>query len=339
MDTNNRKLIWLVVVLGVILVALTITYAMVRARNDDARMDAEPEVRAIVETFGKKLMNVPLSAEKAVAAKAMTDNYAEFVSPALLREWANNPAKAPGRLVSSPWPDRIEIEEVIKGTDSYEVHGKVVEVTSAEVAGGGVAASYLVDIELRQNASGKWLISAFAKGDYESKPESEWVSVQLDGVSFERPADSKFELGEGLGGGRLAPSLAKISLPRNRFKDEKSNFSEAYMVIGRSSEKGLLSTCETFADLPNRAENDSIGTKTLNGLTWRTETAAEAAAGNLYESRLYRIAIDGACYEAALTLHTGNINNYPAESGIKEFDKEKAFSILERALATLRFTK
>ena len=55
-----------------------------------------------------------LSAPAAVVKKSMTDNYSEFVTPELLSKWESDPKNAPGRLVSSPWPDHIEILSVEK---------------------------------------------------------------------------------------------------------------------------------------------------------------------------------------------------------------------------------
>src|SRR5262245_4137528 len=64
----------------------------------------EPEVRRVVTEFGQELKQVPLSADRETAVAAMKDHYGKFVSPLLLEEWTANPAIAPGRLTSSPWP-------------------------------------------------------------------------------------------------------------------------------------------------------------------------------------------------------------------------------------------
>jgi hypothetical protein len=67
----------------------------------------ETAVRDLVDNFGKKLRNVSLLAPD--AAQELQKQYAEFVSPVLLETWMKDVSKAPGRKVSSPWPDRIEI--------------------------------------------------------------------------------------------------------------------------------------------------------------------------------------------------------------------------------------
>lgn len=71
----------------------------------------------------------------------MQENYGDYVSPALLAKWLNDPLNAPGRLTSSPWPDRIEILSIEPLSEyAYEVEGEIIEITSVEKASGGVAA-------------------------------------------------------------------------------------------------------------------------------------------------------------------------------------------------------
>lgn len=64
----------------------------------------------VVEDFGSKLQRVPLMAPEDEVAKSIKENYSDLVSPA--EKWINNPQNAPGRVVSSLWPDRIEILKV-----------------------------------------------------------------------------------------------------------------------------------------------------------------------------------------------------------------------------------
>lgn len=116
-------------------------------------------VREVVETFGKRLQMVSLQSPQ--AAEGMQAQYADLVSPDLLAAWMSAPLEAPGRMVSSPWPERIEITSLARqGVDSYVVTGEVVEVTSAELVSGGAAARLPVRIVV-QKIQGRWLISAY----------------------------------------------------------------------------------------------------------------------------------------------------------------------------------
>lgn len=121
----------------------------------------EAEIQDLVENFGKRLQDVSLQSPD--AAQEIQKQYAEFVSPALLKMWMNDVLKAPGRIVSSPWPDRIEITTLSKeGSDRYEITGFVVEITSTEIASGGAAAKIPVHIVV-QRGQGRWLITEYAE--------------------------------------------------------------------------------------------------------------------------------------------------------------------------------
>lgn len=120
----------------------------------------ESEIRDLVENFGMRLQNVSLQAPD--AAQEIQKQYSEFVTPALLEMWMNDVSKAPGRIVSSPWPDRIEITTLSKeGTDRYELTGFIVEITSLEVVNGGAATKIPVRMVV-QKVQGSWLITEYA---------------------------------------------------------------------------------------------------------------------------------------------------------------------------------
>ena len=74
----------------------------------------------------------------------------------------NDISRAPGRVTSSPWPDRIEITSIVREADKYVVVGFVVEVTSIEVVNGGVAAKIPVRVVLEKR-EGRWFITEYAE--------------------------------------------------------------------------------------------------------------------------------------------------------------------------------
>ena len=119
----------------------------------------ESEVRNVVERFGRKLQMVSLQSPN--AREDVRVQYSEFVSAELLQRWLYDPALAPGRIVSSPWPDRIEIASITKKEPGqYTANGSVVEVTSMEVVSGGAANKVPVQITL-QNMQGRWVITEY----------------------------------------------------------------------------------------------------------------------------------------------------------------------------------
>lgn len=121
----------------------------------------DAEVRDLVENFGRKLQAVSLLAPDAV--QEIQEQYSDFVSPALLDLWMNDVSKAPGRMVSSPWPDHIEVTALTKESpDRFEITGFIVEVTSVEVVNGGAAARIPVRIVV-QKGQGRWFITEYAE--------------------------------------------------------------------------------------------------------------------------------------------------------------------------------
>jgi len=67
------------------------------------------------------------------ASKRIEAHYGKWISPKLLEAWLSDPSKAPGRWVSGPWPDRIEIGEITFVSEHvYEVTGNIIEVTGVE---------------------------------------------------------------------------------------------------------------------------------------------------------------------------------------------------------------
>lgn len=113
------------------------------------------EVTALVEGFGEKLKSVYLTSPPEIVRQDIAENYGDYVQSELLLEWLNDPQKAPGRLTSSPWPERIEISLLEKlSKDIYRVHGQIIEVTSASTA------EKPATILLKKSAAGPWLIAA-----------------------------------------------------------------------------------------------------------------------------------------------------------------------------------
>lgn len=128
----------------------------------------EATVRSVVEAFGRQLQKVPLLAPEDILRETMKEQYSDYVTPELLAAWQADPANAPGRAVSSPWPDRIEIGAVERLTeDAYQVEGKIIEVTSVELGTDEAAATRPISLVVRW-FDDRWLIDEVTVGDYDS---------------------------------------------------------------------------------------------------------------------------------------------------------------------------
>jgi hypothetical protein len=120
----------------------------------------------------------------------MEENYGGLVSPKLISKWESDPANAPGREVSSPWPDRIEISSIDKITnDSYSVKGDIIEVTSVEEKNGGAAAKRPIELSVVRNNKG-WIIDDVILGAY-SQDNSIVDNNTKYGFDFTLPSDWK----------------------------------------------------------------------------------------------------------------------------------------------------
>jgi hypothetical protein len=176
-------------------------------------------VTNLVDNFGKKLQLVSLLASEDVVKKSMKENYGDLVTPALLAKWQSDPQNAPGRVASSPWPDRIKILSANKSSnDTYEVKGEIIEVTSTEKVSGGVAAKRPITCMVKK--SGKnWLIDAVTIGEYVKAGAVVYKNTQY-GFNFTLPASWKGytivnEKWEGLasdGSQKVAETGPKISI-------------------------------------------------------------------------------------------------------------------------------
>lgn len=128
--------------------------------------DPEQAVRDLVGAFGDALKDVSVIAPEEEARQSIQENYSAYVSPQLLSQWLEDPASAPGRLVSSPWPDRIQIRSVSALSETnYEVKGEIIEVTSAEAGTEQPAAKRSVVLQVAQ-VEGEWRITAVELGEY-----------------------------------------------------------------------------------------------------------------------------------------------------------------------------
>lgn len=115
-------------------------------------------VEKTVKDFGAQLQKVSLLAPEDILKESIQSQYSSFVSAELLNQWLAHPQKAPGRVVSSPWPDHIVVENIQKTQDQYQVQGFIVLMTSNEIEHGGEAGRQSVSLVLK-NIDNKLLIT------------------------------------------------------------------------------------------------------------------------------------------------------------------------------------
>lgn len=143
-------------------------------------------VSKLVAEFGQRLKSVSLLASGDAAAKSIKENYADYVSPELLAQWQKEPEKAPGKVTSSPWPERIDIIATEKlSATKYQVKGEIIEVSSVEMTNGGYAAKRPVVLVVEKTGN-KWLITEVKLSGYEQADSLVYKNSQY-GFSFQLP--------------------------------------------------------------------------------------------------------------------------------------------------------
>jgi hypothetical protein len=94
-------------------------------------------------------------------AREIRQAYGPYVTSHLLAEWAANPSRAPGREVSSPWPERIEVRAVhAAGPETCRIEADVVYASSAPPTSDTVVLRRPVTLIVRKEEDG-WRVSAF----------------------------------------------------------------------------------------------------------------------------------------------------------------------------------
>jgi len=154
-------------------------------------VDQQAAVRQVVEGFGTALQNVSLLGPQ--VPEEMQANYGAYVAPELLTQWMNNPQGAPGRLTSSPWPERIEIssiEQIGEGA-YYHVEGFIIEVTD-EGGGIGEAPTEAVRRPIAltvQDTQAGWRITEVIMGAYPG--DGDWIlsAPNAQGIQFMYPRE------------------------------------------------------------------------------------------------------------------------------------------------------
>ncbi|MCK9360889.1 hypothetical protein M0Q28_01530 [Patescibacteria group bacterium] len=294
--------------------------------------EEEVAVRGVVENLGKALKNVPLSGSRDVATQAMDEQYRGYVSAALLQRWKSDPVNALGRLTSSPWPERIDILRVERrAATRYVVFGEVVLMTSVELTEGGDAGRLKTELQVDNIGGDSWVVSEVSVEN--PQVVEPWSVFSRPGdFSLRYPANFELTEGEGFGGANLDESIVRIGIPDGIYTTIGTNYSEAYLVVSRSTKPEVVHTCLDFDPAYPVSKGPDVRS---NGITFRFATTTEAAAGNIYESALYRTTYQSRCYEIALVIHTGNAGNY--DPPVAEFDRSLAMEPLEEIFRTFAF--
>lgn len=120
-------------------------------------LTAGDRIAQIVEAFGQNMKNVRIVVVPKETTEELIDrHYAPYVTKELLASWKRQIETTPGRELSSPWPERIEVQSVALAADgTYEVRGQVIWL-----AGGETVGEDAVTLQLKLE-DGSWKINAY----------------------------------------------------------------------------------------------------------------------------------------------------------------------------------
>jgi hypothetical protein len=157
---NTNGLVRFIVVGMVLLLVISVgMYFLFKPSTTSPPNEADINaIYQVVGEFGARLKDVGLSDSKQNIITAVDFNLKRLITNRLYQEFVQDTSKVPGRTVSSPWPERIEIDSVQKldGT-SYTVNGKIIGMTSVEMTHGGNAGETPITLTLKR-VNGTWLI-------------------------------------------------------------------------------------------------------------------------------------------------------------------------------------
>lgn len=127
----------------------------------------EADINAIyhvVGEFGARLKDVEMTAPNQNVITDVGFNLERLITNRLYQEFVQDTSRIPGRYVSSPWPEGIEIVSVQRlVSGSYTVNGNQIAMDSDALAHGGNAGETPITLTLKK-VNGAWLVDDVAGG-------------------------------------------------------------------------------------------------------------------------------------------------------------------------------
>jgi len=118
----------------------------------------------VVGEFGARLKDVYITAPNQNIITAVDFNLKGFITNRLYQVFVQDKIRIPGRYVSSPWPERIEIASVqMLDSGSCTVNGSQIVMTDDTLAHGGNAGEEPITLTLKK-VNGIWLIDDVTGG-------------------------------------------------------------------------------------------------------------------------------------------------------------------------------
>ena len=283
----NKKFLLILAVAILIVAACVGVYFWRQANQEKSQQTEEMAVKDVVIGFGRVLKNVSLLSP--TATEDIETNYKDFLSPALLDQWKADPSKALGRLTSSPWPESIEVGSIGRfGSGAYDVSGKIIDMTSA-----GMAGSRAVQIGVVKFGD-RWLIAGVSI--ISSEGSVLWKEYSGGGISFQYPE--------------------KLTT--------KYIFTKEWPPVVKV-ESGNFSCAETPQEISSLLEITSQ--RIVDNRIYCVNVKNEGTAGSVYSSYIYTTPRRGELVSVSFILRYPNCANYNEEQNRACASEREAFDL------------
>lgn len=190
--TLTQKKALVMVIIGLLVIAFAFFQSMSTKKEPEQIIYNDAAVRETVMQFGNKIKNVSLLAEEKMLVDTIKKEYRPFVTNNLLLQWEMNPTLAPGRLTSSPWPEKIEVLTVTPGSNNeYVVKGTIVQVVNGESGQRITTGTIPIQLTVVDGGDG-WRIATYEEvrqpttSDTSEFPKKETVKMKI-AISGEVP--------------------------------------------------------------------------------------------------------------------------------------------------------
>jgi len=137
-----------------------------------------------------------------------------------------------------------------------------------------------------------WKFSAM-----QSQETNGWQTINKDGVTLEYP--SSLVIAEAMEPYYFLPNVI-ASLYTDKASYNPMNYSQDGRVIVSSANIDAQACYQSPSVSLDAVFDEPI---VINDKEWRTISFTDAGAGNRYETKIYRLARNGTCYEIAESLH------------------------------------
>ena len=353
---NKKVLIGIIVV--VIVVGLVITGITLGNKKSTAITDDEKsQITTLIDDFGKKLTSVDLLSPEEIIAEDIQKYYSPYLTTNLLSKWVFDPYQAMGKFVSSPWPDRIEIDSMERIDDNtVKVKGYVIWVVSGNGTLDVTDRVPTVLIVKKDASTQKYLIDNGYSNKYAFYNTNELINMLKEvylaidnnatpfvvkDLTIGKNMDHIAIVDMGTGGAYTeyyticVPSGDKLVLAN--FKNKDGTVGPHMFSEGASVKHETKFTIEQLSEYASymyyytidRDDEGNITNITVDAYRWNTDTKMfeyDNAAAEEFKNELQEIVVPEAVSLKSLRFKVEIKSTFPSIGTIAVYDSQVAFS-------------